>query len=232
MKDAPLEPESQPLSKTAYVLARLRQELADGVISVGEPLRQVELAKRYGVSPTPVREALRLLEADGSVRYTPHRGVTVSELSQAELGDLYQVRITVEAFLTQLAAERATPEEIKEIRRRHEDLAGRSKAGDPEDLANLNREFHLALLRAGSPLIAEHVVAPLWHRFLPPSRSQWHSSQQKRRFIAEHSAIVEAVEAGDGAEALRAMTAHLETAASIREAADRQDGVPPAKAES
>ncbi|MEX1004335.1 MAG: GntR family transcriptional regulator [Acidimicrobiia bacterium] len=206
------------MSKTAYVLARLRQELANGDIHPGQQLRQVEIAERYGVSPTPVREALRLLEADGAIRYSPHRGATVTELSPQELSDLYLMRSAMEAMLTRLAAERATPEEIRDVRTLHEDLAGRGGDTPADELSRLNREFHLSVLRLGSELITQHVVTPLWHGFLPPSKSQWRSADSNTRFVAEHERIVAALEKGDADEAEVAMTDHLRTAMKMREA--------------
>lgn len=206
------------MSKTAYVLARLRQELADGEIHPGQQLRQVEIAERYGVSPTPVREALRLLEADGAIRYSPHRGATVTELSPQELSDLYLMRSAMEAMLARLAAERATTEEVAEVRSLHEDLADRTADTPADELSRLNREFHLAVLRLGSPLITQHVVTPLWHGFLPPSKSQWRSADSNTRFVTEHERIVAALENGDADEAEVAMTDHLRTAMKMREA--------------
>ena len=217
--DAMISRIEQPLSKTAYVLARLREELADGSINPGEPLRQVEIADRYGVSPTPVREALRMLEADGTIRYAPHRGATVTELTPLELSDLYLVRTSVESLLTRLAGERARPEEVAEIRARHEDIVSRCKTSSATELSRLNREFHLAVLRLGSPLIAQHVVEHLWQRFLPPSQSQWRSEERNALFVAEHERIVQALENGDPAAAESAMVTHLESAMRLREEA-------------
>jgi DNA-binding GntR family transcriptional regulator len=210
---------AQPLSKTAYVLARLREELAEGTIVPGQQLRQVEIAERYGVSPTPVREALRLLEADGAISYAPHRGATVTELSPQELNDLYLMRTSVEALLTRLAAQRATPTEVTAIRRLHEDLAAKCATADAEELSRLNREFHLAVLRLGSPLVTQHVVTPLWHGFLPPTKSQWRSAQGNATFVDEHERIVSALETGDADLAEQSMADHLRTAMRMREAA-------------
>lgn len=206
------------------MLARLRQELADGVIHPGAQLRQVEIAERYGVSPTPVREALRLLEADGAVTYAPHRGATVTELSRLELNDLYLMRSSVEALLARLAAERATRVEVAEIRAQHEDLAAKCSQVSPEELSRLNREWHLALLRLGSSLMTEHVVSPLWRRFLPPSQSQWRSSERNEVFVAEHERIVLALEQGDPAATESAMADHLETAVRLRETSSVHGG--------
>lgn len=207
----------QPLSKTAYVLSRLRDELASGEIHPGQQLRQGEIARRYGVSATPVREALRLLEADGAIDYSPHRGATVAELTRVELRDLYLVRSAVEVSLTGLAAQRMTGDELADVRRQHEFLREQHATASPEDLSRWNRDFHLTILRAGSPLITQHVVEPLWLRFLPPSRSQWRSIEVNARFIEQHDQIVRALEAGHVDESRTCMEAHLSAAMSRRE---------------
>ena len=97
-----------PVSKTAYVLDRMRDDIAKGTILPGQPLKQTDLAARYGVSPTPVREALRLLEADGSISYSPHRGATVLEMDKSRVRDLYLLRAAMESLATRLAVERLT----------------------------------------------------------------------------------------------------------------------------
>ncbi len=206
----------QPLSKMEYVLQRLRSEMASGEILPGRQIRQAEIAERYGVSPTPVREALRLLEADGMIQYTPHRGATVTELSARELNDLYLIRTSVETEVARLAGERATPEQVAEIRRQHEELKEAARTADAETLSAMNRDFHLAFLRTGSPLVTQHVVAPLWQGFLPPSRSQWRSDERKSLFIAEHEALVQALEQGDAESVADAMSHHLHSAAKSR----------------
>lgn len=206
----------QPLSKTEYVLRRLRREMASGEFPPGHQIRQAEIAERYGVSPTPVREALRLLEADGVIQYTPHRGATVTELSSRELDDLYHIRSIIETELARLAGQRATPEQITEIRRQHEELRAATKTADAETLSTMNREFHLAVLRLGSPLVAQHVVTPLWQGFLPPSRSQWRSESRNKLFVSEHETLVKALEQGDPAAVADAMSHHLRSAAKMR----------------
>jgi DNA-binding GntR family transcriptional regulator len=216
-KEAPAE---QPLSKTAYVLQRLRREIASGEVGPGQQIRQAEIAERYGVSPTPVREALRLLEADGAIQYTPHRGATVTELSAQELDDLYLIRTAIETQLARLAGDRATPEDAAAIRELHKDLATAVQTESAEDLSVLNREFHLAVLRLGSPLVTQHIVTPLWHGFLPPSKSQWRSPDRNAQFVAEHEELVEALEAGDSDAAGRAMEHHLGSAMKMRQSND------------
>lgn len=208
--------QEQPLSKTAYVVQRLRREMETGEMTPGQQIRQAEIAERYGVSPTPVREALRLLEADGLIQYTPHRGATVTELSPQDLNDLYFTRSLVEAHLAELAGERATPDQLVEIRRLHDELAAATETESSATLSVMNREFHLAVLRLGSPLVTQHVVTPLWLGFHPPSQSLWRSAEGNKLFLKEHEALIEALEAGDGEAAGKAMTKHLESAMRMR----------------
>lgn len=214
---------AQPLSKTEYVLERLRRELANGDIHPGQQLRQVDIAQRYGVSPTPVREALRLLEADGTIQYSPHRGATVTELTAQEVGDLYYIRAALEARLARLAAERATPEQKASIRRQHEELVASVANESDTELSRLNREFHLAVLRIGSALITQQVVRPLWSGFLPPTTGQWRSGSGNTKFVEEHERVVRAIEAGDADEAEAAMTAHVQTAMEMRKQRGKVD---------
>ncbi len=70
-----------PVSRTEYVAERLKQDVASGAIKPGELIKQTVLAKRYGVSATPVREAMRLLAADGVLSYSPHKGASVREMT-------------------------------------------------------------------------------------------------------------------------------------------------------
>lgn len=214
---------AQPLSKTEYVLERLRRELANGDINPGQQLRQVDIAQRYGVSPTPVREALRLLEADGTIQYSPHRGATVTELTPEEVGDLYYIRSALEARLARLSAARATPEQKASIRRQHEELVASVADESAAELSRLNREFHLAVLRIGSALITQQVVRPLWSGFLPTTTGQWRSGSGNTKFIEEHERVVRAIEAGDADEAEAAMTAHLQTAMEMRKQGGKVD---------
>ena len=205
-----------PASKTAYTLERLRREIADGVIRPGEALRQADLAKRYGVSPTPVREALRLLEAEGAISYSPHRGATVSELTEDRVNDLYLLRAATESLVTRLAAERRTDEQLAEIKDLHQRLSEFAEAGETshQQLAAWNRELHLLIGTAGSPLIATQVMN-LWRMF-PTGTTMWKEPDLCRCFLDQHDAIVDAIAAGDGAAAEQRMAEHILTAARER----------------
>lgn len=198
-----------PTSKTQYTLERLREDIAAGVLRPGDSLRQSELAQRYGVSPTPVREALRLLESEGAVVYSPHRGATVTQHDEQRMQDLYAFRARSESLAAELCAVRRTDEQLAEIRELQERL--RAMAADPAishvELASWNRELHLTIASTGSPPIAGQ-IAPLWGIF-PTHRTMWKKPELVECFLADHDAIIEAIASRDARRAGAEMHRHI-----------------------
>lgn len=203
-----------PLSKTEYVLERLRQDIRDGKVNPGQPLRQAELAERYGVSPTPVREALRLLEAEGAISYSPHKGATVVEFSDQRIEDLYRLRAAVEGLATQLAVERIEEGVIEDVVKIHERIKDGVGSVDGQQLSQLNREMHFAIYHRGSPLVTDHVTS-LW-KFLAPEVTLWSDVEVATSLVEQHEAIVQALQAHDADQAAELMVAHVLAAADFR----------------
>lgn len=205
---------ARPLSKVEYVLQRLRADIADGEIPPGTPLRQLDIAQRYGVSATPVREALRLLEADGSIQYSQHRGVTVAEMPPESVHDLYRLRAMAESLAVELAVERMQPEHLRRIVERHDVLAATGGRGEAVELSRLNKAFHFAIYESGSPVVANYLTQ-IWTA-LPASRTIWQDEEHARVLLAEHAQILAAIRAGDAGEAARRMSAHVMTSERFR----------------
>jgi DNA-binding GntR family transcriptional regulator len=204
-----------PQSRTAHVLERLKADLASGVIQPGEALKQTVIAKRYGVSATPVREAFRILEADGAITYSPYRGATVRETTPKAALDLYRLRASAEGTATELAVERLTPEGLACIEAEHRALVtAREQGADPARLSELNRRLHFAIYAQSSSLVVTYLDM-LWSRFTP-STTIW-TERHARDLEQDHEGIVEAIRRGDAAEAGARMSAHIMRAATIRE---------------
>lgn len=207
-----------PASKAEYVLERLRDEIEGGLLRPGDALRQSELAQRYGVSPTPVREALRLLESEGTVVYSPHRGAIVTRHDEQRMQDLYALRARMESLAAELCAVRRSEEELAEIIGLQDRL--RAEADDPDithvELASSNRDLHLTIAAVGSPAIAGQLT-PLWGIF-PTHRTMWKKPGLVHCFLGEHDAILEAIERRDGAAAGAAMHRHILSALNERRA--------------
>jgi len=203
-----------PLSKTEYVLQRLREDIASGLVVPGTSLRQSEIAARYGVSATPVREALRLLEAGGTVSYAPHRGATVRELSPVRVHDVYLLRAEIEALATAVACERMTDDQFAQIEAVHEELQA-CRGGDGQEQAVLNRRLHFTIYHAGSELIASHATS-LWSLF-PPRVTIWRIPEAATSLATDHDGIIEALRARDARLAQDRARAHVLNAAALRE---------------
>lgn len=206
---------SPPQSRTAWVADRIREDVASGSIRPGELIKQTVLAKRYGVSPTPVREALRILEADGIIDYSTHKGATVREMTPDTAADLYRLRAAVESVAASMAVERMTPEGLREIEERHAEIERAIGDGaEPAELSRLNKRFHFAIYEMSSPLVLQYTEA-LWVRFTPPA-TIW-STEHADALQRDHDGILHAVREGDAEAAGRLTAEHVRHAAAIRE---------------
>jgi DNA-binding GntR family transcriptional regulator len=204
-------PAAQPgyVSKTDMVAALIRQLIITGELAAGEQLRQRDLAQRFGVSQTPVREALRRLESEGLVVGDAHRGFTVVEPDDGPVEENFQIRAALESLGASLAARKIDAAGIDALR----DLNDRMRAladGDPR-YTDLNREFHFTVYEhAGSPLLLS-LMRLLW--------ASLHGGPQVSRTHAEsarqHEAIIDALSAGDAAAASARTYQHIMSAAPV-----------------
>ena len=210
------EMDAPPKSRTAYVLDRLKADLEQGVINPGDQLRQTAIAKRYGVSPTPVREALRILAADGTIEYTSHRGATVRDFTPEMARDLYRMRAELEGLACEVAVERMTDEGYEAVVAANDRLVTATADGaDPATLSVLNKDLHFAIYESTSSVMIEG-IALLWARF-KPSVTLWGVSEFSRALDHDHVAILEAHARRDGPAARAAMHDHILHAWELRQ---------------
>lgn len=213
------EMDAPPKSRTAYVLDRLKADLEQGVINPGDQLRQTAIAKRYGVSPTPVREALRIMAADGTIEYTSHRGATVRDFTPEMARDLYRMRAELEGLACEVAVERMTDERYEAVLAANERLVGATADGaEPATLSLLNKDLHFAIYESTSSVMIEGIQL-LWARF-KPSVTLWGVSEFSRVLDHDHVAILEALARRDGPAARAAMHAHIMHAWELRQTSD------------
>lgn len=184
-------------SKSDIIAAYVRDMIITGQAEPSTPLRQRELAERFGVSPTPVREALRRLEAEGLVKYDLHRGATVIDGSFAPNEENYWVRAVLEPFAARLAAARITTEELAVLDEVHAELcktpATDASINTDAVYHDLNRQFHFGIYEAArSPLLLA-LIRLLWQSFpLGPA-----TVQSREDSLACHEAILEALHKRD-----------------------------------
>jgi len=193
----------------AYV--RLKQCIMSGELLPGTQLSLLELAARYGMSRTPVRDALNALAQEGLVEVIPRRGYFVSGVTVRDVEDAFQLRLILESATAELAAPRISETEIERLSR----LSRRYIAGDIESyrmFLDENREFHLSIARAtGNRLLAEAVERVLDHvqRFLV---LRLDLSTDADEMLAEHRLLLHAFRARDVERAREAMRLAIEHA--------------------
>jgi DNA-binding GntR family transcriptional regulator len=192
----------------------LRLQLADdivrGALPPGAALDESEIARRFNVSRTPVREALRQLVASGLVDSRAHRGAVVARPSIERLTGMFEAMAELESICAGLAAERMPPAERQALEAVHEELRLLSYAGNPDRFHEVNERFHNAIY-AGSQngYIAEMTLATRV-RVQPFRRAQFRNLGRLAKSHAEHDRVVVAIMRGDRTGAASAMRAHIE----------------------
>ncbi len=200
-----------PQGNSAY--RQLLDEIRDGGLMPGDRLRETELATRLGVSRTPIREAIRQLEADGLVAHVPRIGASVRQLDYAEVMELYEMRAVLEGTAARLAARAASEVEMQELIVLNDQLA---EAGNSPEAARLNRIFHATLLDAAKNRFLSRSMLSLQKALLILGPSQLSNTARSAEAVEEHRRIMVALAARDGAAAEVEMRAHIEAAHRMR----------------
>ncbi len=201
-----------PKIKAHNVYARLFQAILDGGLPPGTYLHEQEVASKFKVSRTPVREALRILAQDGYVRLVPRQGAQVKEFSLQDLFEVYDVRRCLEPFAARLAAERVTAVtelELQEIRKTFEEEQQVEPSSEVflRHLAADRRLHHLVLDLAGNRRI-EQIISRLTDITILSYR-RLATAQRLRLSAQEHLHIIDALLCKDAAAAEAAMASHL-----------------------
>jgi DNA-binding GntR family transcriptional regulator len=182
----------------------LRGRILSGDLQPGERLNEVHLSERYGISRSPIREALQSLSGEGLVTFVAGKGAFVQELTADELRNLGEVREALETQAARLAAERATPEDLDELERSTSITADHGDEGPSS--------FHFVLFRVARNPRLELIGSSTTSR-LRLARSR--SASDAARLVqanAEHRDIVAAIRAGDADTAASLMRAHIRSA--------------------
>lgn len=195
------------MTKTDMAFETLRAGIEEGRYKPGEHLRLAVLLDELDMSPTPIREAMRLLQAEGLLEHQPHRGVVVRSYSVEQAEEIYRLRGLLEPLATELAVKRASDAEIAEVRNLHEELAEAAGVRSAQtNVAELNAAWHRAIYDAsGSPYLKDF-IARLWTAL--PVRAIW-LTRRAEQSISQHAEITAAIEARDPAAAEQSMRAHI-----------------------
>lgn len=194
------------------IFVQLRDDILRGRFSRGESLVELKLASQYGVSRTPIREAIRQLEIEGLVRYLPNRGVVVEGITTQDVEDIFVIREHLEGLVARWAAARVTPEELKKL---HEVLELQEfyvAKDDVHQITVLDTEFHRLLLEASKSKSLRYALGSMLD-YVEQARLRSLSVPGRiHDSVREHKSILEAVEAGDSEEAARLIAKHMKNA--------------------
>lgn len=187
----------------------LTDAIAEGEFLPGAALDEQALADRYGVSRTPVREALRQLSVAGLVEIRPRRGAVVAHITVERIMEMFECSAEIEALCARLATHRMTPLERSALLRIHAQAEGLAHAGDVDSYDTLNRQLHEALYHGThNPFLAEQAIA-IRERLGAHRRTQLRQTGRLGRSHGEHGMLIQAIMRGDGDEAAKWMRAHM-----------------------
>jgi DNA-binding GntR family transcriptional regulator len=201
-----------PLSRRALyqdVAERLRQQIFSRQLEPGSWIDEMKLSLEYGISRTPLREALKVLAAEGLVTMKLRRGAYVTEMSRDDVAQVYHLLALMESDAAGLVAERATEAQRTELGRLHDRLEKQVRQRDTFFAAN--EQFHMALLAMAGNRWASQIVTDL-RKVMKLNRH--HSLFKQGRLsdsMEEHRALMQAIERRDAEAARRLMRAHFES---------------------
>jgi DNA-binding GntR family transcriptional regulator len=204
---------ARPLTKSDFAYQELRRRIVDAKIAPGTRLLLRPLAEELGLSVMPVRDALRMLEADGLVTLESHRGATVTEIPREQVLQLIGMRLWLEILAVREAVPLHTPTSLKRVEKALADAEQAMQAGDARAYTRANRALHEAI-EAPAPEPIRQLVRDLWERL-------WQTRRRTALFEAlpdripgaqrEHRAVVKAILNGDAEAAGAAMERHRES---------------------
>lgn len=195
-------------TKQDQVAEILRERIISGAYRRGEKLRQLEIAEELGVSATPVREALRILEAEGYIISLSHRGVLVPPFSVEKSQELFELRLLLEGQLTRLALMGIKKKNIEELHNLNEEYNKSVDSGDRFSLRAANYRFHFRLYELANRPQTIQFVRVLWAKY--PFHYLDRISERVNRVANEHCKFIQCLERNDHEGCVEAMTDHIQ----------------------
>jgi DNA-binding GntR family transcriptional regulator len=212
-----------PPSMSEHVRQGLREQIIEGVLGPGERINEETVARAYGVSRTPIREALRFLESEGLIVHQRGRGATVADLATArDAWVLFRVRVDLESSLARRAAERITPHSLENVAAtqsefRQLSLSGADGEAHLRRLVALDADFHMGIYRAAEANLLLAVVISYWGQLRRELNRRDHDPEHPLRFIPpheesleQHDRLLQALAERDGDLAESVMAQHIQ----------------------
>jgi DNA-binding GntR family transcriptional regulator len=187
----------------------MAEAILSGEFAPGYRLDEQLLAQRYDVSRTPVREALRQLATTGLIEIRPRRGAIVSQVTPAQLEELFVAMAELEATCARLAAMSMAPTERRRLAMLHERMGEVARRDDATAFADDNHLLHTMIYKGAHNAVIAEMAIGLRRRLSPFRRAQFQLEGRPSRSFAEHDAVVSAILKGDATAAHSAMLHHV-----------------------
>lgn len=205
--------EHKTISLADQVYEHLETDILSGKYQKGEVLTEAKLTAELGVSRTPVREAMRRLQAEHIIEEGA-RGMVVMGISKQDLEDIFEIRAKLEGLTARKAAENITPAQLKELK----DVVDLQEfwvtKGDPDHIKGLDSRFHELIYRFSGSMIFYDTLIPLHKKTQKYRRVSVENHSRAERSMIEHRAVYDAIAAGDGDMAEKLLVEHIRNAAS------------------
>jgi len=193
------------------ILETIRDAILKGALKPGEKVAEPELAERFGISRTPIREAFRQLESEGYLTVIPRKGAVVAALSEKDVDEFYAIKSILEGYAAELAATRLSQKEIEKLQAINEKLRNLAAEGDVKNFYRAHNEFHDLFIKAADNQKLAELIQQLGMKFLRLRMASLSAPGRMNISVAEHERLIEAFKMQDGhlAESLVKKTAAI-----------------------
>jgi DNA-binding GntR family transcriptional regulator len=203
---------------------RLRDLIRSGELEPKARVNELELAERFGISRTPLREAIKILAAEGLLELLPNRGARVVSISHQEIDEMVEVVAGLEAIAADLACRRITDNEISAIETLHERMIASWQQKDNPGYFTCNRQIHEAIVVASRNATLQGLYSNLSGRIQRTRYSAHKTPEQWKKAIAEHEEMISLLKAHDGEALAKLMREHIYGKKAVILAGYGQDG--------
>lgn len=195
--------------RSDHIADALEEAIFAGDMSAGERLDEARLAEKFGVSRTPLREALQRLARSGLIEQIPRRGAFVRQPGPVELIEMFEVMAEMEAVCGRLAAARISDAALSELQQVHDECALAAQQDNPDGYYIKNEQFHQIIYRESGNEFLRAETAALHRRLQPFRRQQLRLRGRMGQSLSEHQAVIDALSNGDGETAAHSLRAHV-----------------------
>jgi DNA-binding GntR family transcriptional regulator len=180
------------------ILETIREDILKGALRPGEKVAEPELADKFGISRTPIREAFRQLESEGYLTVIPRKGAVVASLSERDVAEFYAIKSILEGYAARIAAEKLADRDIERLEAINDRLDKLAREGDVKTFFRVHNEFHELFIKAAGNDKLNELISQLVMKFNRPRLASLSLPGRMEISVQEHRKIIEAFRNKDG----------------------------------